>query len=71
MIVTSSRPAAARYKIALENYIEKNPDYSEYRVLVAFSGKLTGKQLSHDDDGSVSEGASLHLKKMLSLPKRI
>lgn len=56
MIVTSSRPAAARYKIALENYIEKNPDYSEYRVLVAFSGKLTGKQLSHDDDGSVSEG---------------
>ena len=36
MIVTSSRPAAARYKIALEKYIEDNPEYSAYRVLVAF-----------------------------------
>src|SRR5690554_668583 len=50
MIVTSSRPAAARYKIALEKYIEKNPEYSDYRVLVAFSGKLTGEQLKHEAD---------------------
>ncbi|WP_327858359.1 type I restriction endonuclease subunit R [Acinetobacter guillouiae] len=50
MIVTSSRPAAARYKIALEKYLQDNPEYSDYRVLVAFSGKLTGKQISHDDD---------------------
>src|SRR5690606_15377831 len=38
MIVTSSRPAAIRYKLALEKYIQENPEYSQYRVLVAFSG---------------------------------
>ncbi|WP_444978639.1 type I restriction enzyme subunit R domain-containing protein, partial [Acinetobacter junii] len=57
MIVTSSRPAAARYKIALEKYIEDNPEYSAYRVLVAFSGKLTGKQISHEADGDSENGA--------------
>lgn len=57
MIVTSSRPAAARYKIALEKYIEDNPEYSAYRVLVAFSGKLTGKQISHEADGDTENGA--------------
>ena len=44
MIVTSSRPAAARYKLP-GKYIEDNPEYSAYRVLVAFFGKLTGKQI--------------------------
>jgi type I restriction enzyme R subunit len=57
MIVTSSRPAAARYKLALEKYIEDNPQYSEYRVLIAFSGKLTGKQIRHDDDENVEDGS--------------
>ncbi|MUG77357.1 type I restriction endonuclease subunit R [Commensalibacter melissae] len=56
MIVTSSRPAAARYKLALDKYIQDNPEYSQYHVLVAFSGSLTGKQISHDDDGEVQGG---------------
>lgn len=56
MIVTSSRPAAARYKIALEKYIQDNPEYNAYRVLVAFSGKLTGKQISHDADSDTDSG---------------
>ncbi|WP_180112942.1 type I restriction endonuclease subunit R [Acinetobacter sp. YH12131] len=51
MIVTSSRPAAIRYKLALEKYIQENPEYSQYRVLVAFSGTLNGKTVKHEDDG--------------------
>ncbi|WP_172419041.1 hypothetical protein [Candidatus Nitrosoglobus terrae] len=44
MIVTSSCPAAARYKLALEQYVkDDNPEYSDYRVLMAFSGKLTSQ----------------------------
>mgnify|MGYP001440902665 FL=1 len=61
MVVTSSRPAAARYKLALEKYIQENPEYSEYRVLVAFSGKLTGSQINHDDDVSVESGDAFNV----------
>lgn len=43
--------------MALEKYIEDNPQYSEYRVLIAFSGKLTGKQIRHDDDENVEDGS--------------
>ncbi len=50
MIVTSSRPAAVRYKLAIEKYFEKNPQYKNYRVLVAFSGEVTGQQVIHEDD---------------------
>lgn len=61
MVVTSSRPAAARYKLALEKYIQENPEYSEYRVLVAFSGKLTGSQINHDDDVNVESGDAFNV----------
>lgn len=61
MVVTSSRPAAARYKLALEKYIQENPEYSEYRVLVAFSGKLTGSQINHDDDANVESGDAFNV----------
>jgi type I restriction enzyme R subunit len=50
MIVTNSRPAAVRYKLAIEKYLENNPKYKNYRVLVAFSGEVTGRQVIHEDD---------------------
>lgn len=50
MIVTNSRPTAVRYKLAIEKYFEKNPQYKDYRVLVAFSGEVTGQQVIHEDD---------------------
>lgn len=62
MIVTSSRPAAARYKMALEKYIEDNPEYSAYRVLVAFSGKLTGEQIRHDADLDTESGSVFNVE---------
>lgn len=50
MVVTSSRPAAIRYKKAFDAYVAKHPEYAGIRSLIAFSGKLTGKQVMHTDD---------------------
>lgn len=50
LIVTSSRPAAIRYKLALEKYINETPEYSQYKVLVAFSGTIKGSAVKHEDD---------------------
>ena len=52
MVVTSSRAAAVRYKKAFDAFTEKNPEYGFIHTLVAFSGKITGKQVMHsaDDD---------------------
>ncbi|MEO9629945.1 MAG: DEAD/DEAH box helicase family protein [Sulfitobacter sp.] len=50
MVVTSSRAAAVRYKRAFDAFIETNPTYKEIRALVAFSGKLTGKEVMHPND---------------------
>lgn len=50
MVVTSSRAAAIRYKKGFDAYIAKHPEYSAIRSLVAFSGKMTGKQVIHGDD---------------------
>jgi len=52
MVVTSSRPAVARYKIAFDKYIAAHPEHHGIRALVAFSGKLTGKDLVHSQDDS-------------------
>jgi type I restriction enzyme R subunit len=54
MVVTSSRPAAVRYKKAFDAFIEANPQYKEIRALVAFSGKLSGKDIMHSDDDRIS-----------------
>ena len=54
MVVTSSRAAAVRYKTGFDRYIEKHPEYSFIRSLVAFSGKLTGKQVIHADDERIA-----------------
>lgn len=53
MIVTSSRAAAVRYKKSFDAYIEQHPQYAGIRSLVAFSGKLTGKQVMHADDDRI------------------
>lgn len=50
MVVTSSRAAAVRYKKGFDQYIEKHPEHAGIRSLVAFSGKLTGKQVMHAED---------------------
>lgn len=50
MVVTSSRAAAVRYKKGFDAYIAKHPEHAGIRSLVAFSGKLTGKQVVHNDD---------------------
>ena len=39
MVVTSSRAAAVRYKLAFDEYIKEN-NYSNMQVMVAFSGKV-------------------------------
>ena len=54
MVVTSSRASAVRYKKAFDALIESNPEYKNIQVLVAFSGKLTGKEVMHTDDDRVS-----------------
>lgn len=53
MVVTSSRAAAVRYKKAFDAYVAAHPQHRSLRALVAFSGKLTGKDLKHDEDGGV------------------
>ncbi|MEQ1346079.1 type I restriction endonuclease subunit R [Acinetobacter seifertii] len=55
MIVTSSRPAAIRYKLALEKYINETPEYSQYKVLVAFSGTIKGNAVKHEDDSDAQD----------------
>lgn len=50
MVVTSSRAAAVRYKLGFDRYVEKHPKHAGIRALVAFSGKLTAKQVLHADD---------------------
>ena len=50
MVVTSSRAAAVRYKKGFDAYIAKHSEYAHIQSLVAFSGKLTGKQVMHADD---------------------
>lgn len=50
MVVTSSRAAAVRYKLGFDAYIRNHPEHAGIRSLVAFSGKLTGKQVMHADD---------------------
>jgi len=41
MVVTSSRAAAVRYKIAFDKYIKENNIEKEMQAMVAFSGKIT------------------------------
>lgn len=53
MVVTSSRAAAIRYKKGFDAYIAKHSEYTGIRSLIAFSGKMTGKQVMHADDDRI------------------
>lgn len=55
MVVTNSRAAAIRYKKAFDGYIAKHAEYSFIRSLVSFSGKMTGKQVMHQDDDTFDD----------------
>ncbi|MDY7576537.1 type I restriction endonuclease subunit R [Actimicrobium sp. CCI2.3] len=59
MVVTSSRAAAIRYKKSFDAYISKHEEYSGIRSLIAFSGKMTGKQVMHSDDEIKGDGTFL------------
>jgi type I restriction enzyme R subunit len=50
MVVTSSRAAAIRYKKAFDRYIAQHAEYGHIHSLIAFSGKVTGKQVMQGDD---------------------
>lgn len=54
MVVTSSRAAAVRYKTGFDRYVAKHPEHAGIRSLVAFSGKLSGKQVMHADDARLA-----------------
>ncbi|MCI6419884.1 MAG: DEAD/DEAH box helicase family protein [Bacteroidales bacterium] len=51
MVVTASRPAAVKYKIAFENYIREH-EYTDMSCFVAFSGKV---KLSEQPDTEYTE----------------
>lgn len=51
MVVTASRPAAVKYKIAFENYIREH-EYTDMSCFVAFSGKV---KLSEQPDKEYTE----------------
>lgn len=55
MVVTSSRPAAVRYKKAFDAFIAANPAYKDIHALVAFSGKLTGREVMHPNDDNLQD----------------
>ncbi len=57
MVVTSSRPAAVRYKKAFDEFISAHPEYAGIHAIVAFSGKLTGKEVMHSKDDRIEGGA--------------
>jgi len=58
MVVTSSRPAAVKYKLEFERYIELH-GYSNIKALVAFSGKvnLNGETYTEAEMNGFSEEA--------------
>ena len=57
MVVTSSRPAVVRYKKAFDAYIERHPEHGGIRCLVAFSGKVKGKDVIHLQDAPLAAEA--------------
>ena len=48
MVVTSSRKAAVRYKLAFDDYVKKN-GYTDVAALVAFSGEVTDPKSGTDE----------------------
>jgi type I restriction enzyme R subunit len=50
MVVTSSRAAVVRYKRGFDAFIAEHLQYQHIKSLVAFSGKLKGREVSHPND---------------------
>lgn len=50
MVVTSSRPAAVKYKLEFEKYIERN-GYTDIHALVAFSGNVKVDGITYNEVG--------------------
>jgi hypothetical protein len=48
--IRDSRAAAVRYKKAIDAYIAANPQHKAFQALVAFSGSMTGKEVTHASD---------------------
>lgn len=59
MVVTGSHPEAVKYYNAFLKYVESK-GYMDVRPIVAFSGKVTGKQLEIDDEDYVCTESSLN-----------
>jgi type I restriction enzyme R subunit len=55
MVVTSSRAAAVRYKLAFDQYIEQHPQYEGIKALVAFSGSVSGSKANHPGDANIQD----------------
>jgi len=57
MVVTSSRAAAVKYKLAFDQYVEKQ-GYRGIKSMVAFSGKIMGKDINDDIEFMYPEDAT-------------
>lgn len=57
MVVTGGRAAAVKYKLAFDKAIKENPKMQGIRALVAFSGKVKGKDLGDDEGFSIDREA--------------
>ena len=58
MVVTGSRAAAVKYKLAFDAAIKKNPALN-IRALVAFSGTVKGKDVGDGADFKVDPARSI------------
>lgn len=56
MVITGSRPEAVKYFNAFNEYV-KRKGYTDIAPIVAFSGKVTDKQLGNDGDKEYSEAS--------------
>lgn len=62
MVVTSSRAAAVKYKLALDKYVQKK-EYKGIRALVAFSGEVLGSAINDPDANQTAEALKDYLLK--------
>lgn len=59
MIVTDSRKAAVRYKLAFDKYLKEH-DYTDCAALVAFSGTVSDPESGPKEFTEINMNASLH-----------
>ena len=57
MVVTGGRSAAVKYKLAFDKAIKENRNMQGIRALVAFSGKVKGKELGDEEGFSIDPEA--------------